>query len=397
MPTKFISTSLGAIFTLLLLCGCSAYRHSQPDLPTSQRPWNSLATDLTLYPPNAAALFTPSDYTGYPDHRVILFRRQPGATQYHQYRRITTVKALPTLSNSAADSIAQSEYPARVPAALRKTYFNSAFHQPFEAPGTTPIAPSALLIDEVELPNIEWQGFLNYVVRDSGQAIAARYFPAPASLPLPTYFTDPFYRYFPVVGLSRTQIEAYCRWRSAVTTKSLSDYREFGPTHPNYMVMTYRLPTEAEWEYAAGSIYAATEPYGVPQAINRARIKLKAADYLRTRSRSTQVIEQVRADVKAFNKASPELIQFNCQRSAPYFLALPTPGYVFGLPQNFYGLYQMAGNVAELVQEPGLTKGGSYLDPLEACSIKARGRYAGPAPSVGFRCVCELSFPNQKR
>ncbi|MGI4863176.1 MAG: hypothetical protein ACRYFZ_04585 [Janthinobacterium lividum] len=105
---------------------------------------------------------------------------------------------------------------------------------------------------------------------------------------------------------------------------------------------------------------------------------------------------QIKQDIQAFNKAAPKITQFNCQRPVPYFLALPTPGYVFDLPQNIYGLYHVAGNVAEMTQEPGLTKGGSYRDSLAACAIKARGHYAGPAPSIGFRCVCEISFPNHR-
>lgn len=60
------------------------------------------------------------------------------------------------------------------------------------------------------------------------------------------------------------------------------------------------------------------------------------------------------------------------------------------------GLCHMAGNVAELTQEPGLTKGGSYRDALAACAIKVRGLYAGPAPSIGFRCVCEIFFLNRQ-
>lgn len=385
------------MLTLASLSSCTTYLHSQPDLPTSQQPyWNSLTTDLTFYRFDTTALFKFPDYTGHPDNRVLFVHRQQGASQYIEWQRVSKIQAQPLPTYATTGSTTKGELPELVPIALRKVYFNSTFHQFFEAPGTVQIHPSTLLMDVVELPNIEWQVFLNYVARDSGQTVAAHYFPATASLPLPTYFTDPFYRYYPVVGLSRGQIEAYCRWRSAITTEALSDYRQFDATHPNYLVMKYRLPTEGEWEYAAGSNYATTDPYGVPQAANRIRIRLKAADYLRIRSGSTQSTEQIRADIRAFNKASPELIQFNCQRPAPSFLALPTPGYVFDLPQNFYGLYQMAGNVAEMVQEPGLTKGGSYLDPLEACTIKARGRYTGPAPSVGFRCVCEVSFPNQK-
>ena len=66
-----------------------------------------------------------------------------------------------------------------------------------------------------------------------------------------------------------------------------------------------------------------------------------------------------------------------------------------GLPSD-YQLYNLLGNAAEMIQEPGLTKGGSYRDPLTACTVKARGVYTGPAPSIGFRCITKATYPNRK-
>ncbi len=77
-------------------------------------------------------------------------------------------------------------------------------------------------------------------------------------------------------------------------------------------------------------------------------------------------------------------------------MVAPTPGYVYDLPQNDFGLYHMTGNVAEMVRETGLCKGGSYRDPLEKCALKNHASYTGPTPTVGFRCVCAVAFPNRK-
>lgn len=52
--------------------------------------------------------------------------------------------------------------------------------------------------------------------------------------------------------------------------------------------------------------------------------------------------------------------------------------------------------VAELVQERGITKGGSYRAALPACRIKARGSYRGPASYIGFRAAFTLSYPSRK-
>jgi formylglycine-generating enzyme required for sulfatase activity len=122
------------------------------------------------------------------------------------------------------------------------------------------------------------------------------------------YFSHPAYDNYPVVGVNWTQAKAFSIWR----TKYLNDYlRSEGEGE----VQDYRLPTEAEWEYAArGKLNLNPYPWGGPYTRNKegcfmANFKPMRGNYV---------------DDGAL-------------------ITMPVGSY----SPNEYGLYDMAGNVAE--------------------------------------------------
>jgi len=70
------------------------------------------------------------------------------------------------------------------------------------------------------------------------------------------YFWHPAYDNYPVVGVTWKQATAFCIWR----TKYLNDALQ---KDGRYFVHDYRLPTESEWEYAArGGLDLSMYPWG---------------------------------------------------------------------------------------------------------------------------------------
>ena len=128
------------------------------------------------------------------------------------------------------------------------------------------------------------------------------------------YFWHKAYKDYPVVGVTWDQARAYCNFRS----KLKSDYNE-SLKRKKQKPIEFRLPTEIEWEYAArGGKQNAPYPWGGPYLMNDkgcylANFKPKRGNYME--------------DEKLGN----------------YIYTSPVKKF----PKNGFGLYDMAGNVAE--------------------------------------------------
>jgi gliding motility-associated lipoprotein GldK len=122
------------------------------------------------------------------------------------------------------------------------------------------------------------------------------------------YFWHPAYDEYPVVGVTWKQARAFCIWRTQLMNSFLVNVEV-------PMVQDFRLPTESEWEYAArGGLSHSPYPWGGPYIRNQRGCFL--------------------ANFKPMRGNYTDDGGFHTVRVATY-------------NPNNYGLYEMAGNVAE--------------------------------------------------
>lgn len=156
------------------------------------------------------------------------------------------------------------------------------------------------------------------------------------------YFTSPGFLMYPVVGVSYEQANDYCKWLEGIYNEQLA----------GKAVVEVRLPTEAEWMQAArGKKTNAKYPWGGPYARGK----------------------------KGY------LANFKAREGFPQGGVITSEVYSFTPNDN--GLNNMSGNVAEMVAEQGISKGGSWNSTEEFIEIKSRENYTEPSAMLGFRPV----------
>ena len=175
------------------------------------------------------------------------------------------------------------------------------------------------------------------------------------------YFTHPAYPQYPqcpVASISHEGAMLFCQW---LTEKMGGEWE-------------YTLPTKEQWKYAARegnplghfSPYSMDTPYLTNHNGRPLYNYLNLGDAYITVQDGQYVVLIVNNDL-------------NYSQSHPL--------HVYSFHPNGLGLFNMCGNVAEMVAERGIAYGGSYLDPGYDIRIDSEKRYDGPSPLIGFRVI----------
>jgi gliding motility-associated lipoprotein GldK len=187
------------------------------------------------------------------------------------------------------------------------------------------------------------------------------------------YFWHDAYGDYPVVGISWKQAQAFCNWR----TKFKNDDNK---SRGRQFVNKFRLPTEAEWEYAArGGIEGGTYPWGGPYVISdtgcfMANFKPQRGDYAADAALYT-------VEAKSF-----EPNDFNLYNMAGNVAEWTNSSYD---PSAYEYVSTMNPNGGDAANARKVIRGGSWKDVAYFLQVSTRDyEYADSARSyVGFRTV----------
>ncbi|MDC3365837.1 gliding motility lipoprotein GldK [Flavobacteriaceae bacterium] len=195
------------------------------------------------------------------------------------------------------------------------------------------------------------------------------------------YFYHPAYQDYPVVGVSWNQAQAFCNWRTKNKNDRMRDKKNFAK------IPSFRLPTEAEWEYAArGGLEFSKYPWGGPNTTSDRGCFL--ANFKPVRGNYAVDGALYTVEVQSFNANDYGLYNMSGNVSEWTNSSFNSSSYYMGSTMN--------SNVEDRKNKRKIIRGGSWKDVAYYLEVSTRDfEYADTARSyIGFRTVQSTVGPS---
>ncbi len=170
-----------------------------------------------------------------------------------------------------------------------------------------------------------------------------------------TYHWHPAYNNYPIVNVDYYSAQEYCKWLTG-KYNSISNKK--------YKKVIFKLPSEKEWLLASQTYPDGKLPWYGDKGYDNKKIYMSNIKYKRI---------------------TPEGYNSDYISDKAFFMTL-----VGKFPPNEIGIYDIIGNVSEMINEEHKAKGGNWNSFIEECFVDKTQEYNKCNPEVGFRVFMEI-------
>lgn len=189
------------------------------------------------------------------------------------------------------------------------------------------------------------------------------------------YFNHSEYQDYPVVNVTKEGAKLYGVWYTKLMRKK----------YPEVQFKEFRLPTKQEWIYVAKGAYRNSPyPWGGPFARDSKGNLLANFSFVG----SLNIRRGVDGEFLIVDKEDLKYLELD-NNPASDILA-PSKSYNV----NGFGLYNMVGNVNELVSDEDVVMGGDWQSASYDIRVTSEKEYKTSSPIIGFRLIS--SYPLTK-
>jgi formylglycine-generating enzyme required for sulfatase activity len=213
---------------------------------------------------------------------------------------------------------------------------------------------------------------------------------------------DKVYANHPAVNVSHEAATAFCEWLTDQYNRSATK---------KFKEVKFRLPTKEEWMISAHGVknpvsykledntvevkfYPELNSEGFGKKVEAKKVKVSDEDILYPWYWLYNFRNSPRNNMECFlgNFKLPEgtktcrFLENKVVSPDGFIMMAPVKSYF----PNELGLYDLAGNVEEMIDEKGKACGGSWDRLPEESTIKSVNTYTTPTSSLGFRVFMEV-------